>query len=101
LLLKNGARSNSSDKLGRTALHNAALVGNENAVQALLKAGVQIDSRLQINSGTRHQLDSHSSLESDYNVDVECKDLISEFKVSRTASLGPGVYSSSNRNEYW
>lgn len=80
-----------SDKLGRTALHNAALVGNENAVQALLKAGAQIDSRLQINSDPRQQLNSHSSSESDYNVDVECKHRISEFKVSRRGDNIPKV----------
>jgi ankyrin repeat protein len=76
-----------SDKLGRTALHNAALVGNENSVQALLKAGAQIDSRLQVNSGPRQQLNSHSSSESD----VECKDLFSEFKVSRCGDNIPEV----------
>jgi ankyrin repeat protein len=87
----NGARVNVSDKLGRTALHNAALVGNEKAVQALLKAGAQVDSHLQISSGPREQLDSQFGLDSDYTVGVECKDLTSGFKVSRISDNVPKV----------
>jgi ankyrin repeat protein len=87
LLLTNGAKANVSDKLGRTALHNAALVGNENAVEALLKAGAQVDSCLQISSGPRQQVDNHFSLDSENNVNVDCKDLTSEFKVSRRRSI--------------
>jgi ankyrin repeat protein len=80
-----------SDKLGRTALHSAALVGNKEAVQSLLEAGAQVDSRLQISSWPKQQLDSHSSLDSNYTVDVECKDLISGFKVSRGSDNIPKV----------
>lgn len=72
-----------SDKLGRTALHNAALVGDEKALQALLEAGAQVDSRLQISSGPRQLLNNHFNLDSDHTVDVECKDPTSGFKVRR------------------
>jgi ankyrin repeat protein len=83
-LLTNGARADASDKLGRTPLHNAALLGNEEAVQALLKAGAQPDCRFRVDSWPQQQLDNHFSLDSEYTVDVECKELTSEFKVSRT-----------------
>lgn len=84
LLLMNGAKANVSDKLGRTPLHSAALLGNEEAVQALLKAGAHVDSHFQVNSRPKQQLDNHSILHSDYSVDVECKEVTSRFNVSRT-----------------
>jgi Ankyrin repeat. len=73
-----------SDKLGRTALHNAALLGNEEAVQALLKAGAHVDSRFHINSLPKQNSDNYCSLDSDTTVDVESKKIMSGFEVSRT-----------------
>lgn len=73
-----------SDKLGRTALHIAALEGNEEAVQALLKAGAHVDSRFHINSLPEQNNDNYCCLDSDTTVDVESKKIISGFKVSRT-----------------
>jgi ankyrin repeat protein len=73
-----------SDKLGRTALHGAALVGNEEAVQALLKAGAQVDSRFHVNSLPKQNTDNYCSLDSDTTVDAESKKIMSGFKVSRT-----------------
>ncbi|XP_021940800.1 transient receptor potential channel pyrexia-like isoform X3 [Zootermopsis nevadensis] len=81
LLLMNGAKANVSDKLGRTPLHSAALLGNEEAVQALLKAGAHVDSHFQVNSRPKQQLDNHSILHSDYSVDVECKEVTSRFNL--------------------
>ena len=45
LLLKAKADPNATDKLGRTALHAAALAGDAVATELLLAAGVQVDAR--------------------------------------------------------
>jgi len=70
--------------LGITALHIAALEGNEEAVQALLKAGADVDSRFHINSLSKQNNENYCSLDSDTTVDVERKKMMSGFKVSRT-----------------
>jgi len=44
LLLRHKARVNSCDVNGRSALHEAALHGNEGIIQALLAAGAEVDS---------------------------------------------------------
>jgi ankyrin repeat protein len=84
LLLRYGARADVSDKLGRTALHNAALAGNEEAVQALLKAGANVDTHFHIKSLPKQNFDNYCSLDSETTVDVESKKYTSGFKVSRT-----------------
>lgn len=81
--MTNGALADVSDKLGRTALHNAALEGNDEALQALLKAGAQVDSRFQVNSWPKQQLENHFISYSDNIIDVECQEITSDFKVSR------------------
>jgi ankyrin repeat protein len=45
LLLKHKARINGRDARGRSALHEAALAGNDEALAALLQAGAEIDAR--------------------------------------------------------
>lgn len=70
--------------MGRTALHIAALEGNEEAVQALLKAGADVDSRFHINSLSKQNNENYCSLDSDTTVDAESKKIMSGFKVSRT-----------------
>jgi ankyrin repeat protein len=84
LLLSYGARADESDKLGRTALHHAALAGNEEAVQALLKAGAHVDAHFHINSLPKQNLDNYCSVDLNTAVDVESKKFTSGFKVSRT-----------------
>lgn len=84
LLLRYGARPDVSDKLGRTALHNAALTGNEEAVEALLKAGAHVDSCFHINSWPKQNLDNYCSLDSGSTVYVESKKFTSGFKVRKT-----------------
>jgi ankyrin repeat protein len=84
MLLRYGARADISDKLGRTALHGAALAGNEQAVQSLLEAGAQVNSRFHVTSLPKQNTDSCCCLDSDSTVDVESKKIMSGFKVSRT-----------------
>jgi hypothetical protein len=60
------------------------LEGKEEAVQALLKAGADVDSHFHINSLLKQKNDNYCSLDSDTTVDVESKKILSGFKVSRT-----------------
>ena len=45
LLLKHKARVNAHDAHGRSALHEAAFAGNDDALAALLQAGAEVDAR--------------------------------------------------------
>ena len=74
MLLEYGAKADSSDKVGRTPLHNAALVGNAEAVETLLRAGANVDACFQVNSWPRQP---------NYLVvtDAECNEFSTEFKV--------------------
>ncbi|MDB6163272.1 MAG: hypothetical protein JWL98_704, partial [Xanthomonadaceae bacterium] len=45
LLLKHKAKVNARDAQGRSALHEAALAGNDEALAALLHAGAEVDAR--------------------------------------------------------
>ncbi|PSN47462.1 hypothetical protein C0J52_01967 [Blattella germanica] len=74
LLLANGARADTSDKLGRTPLHNAALVGNEEAVEALLKAGANVESCVQVNSWPKHNTYLNT-------LELDCNEFSAEFKL--------------------
>ncbi|XP_069684095.1 transient receptor potential channel pyrexia-like [Periplaneta americana] len=87
LLLKNGASADVSDKLGRTALHAAALQGNDEIVKALLEAGAKVDSYFQVNSWPKQQLNSTSSLDSDYK-SLNCNENTPRFKMPLPECFG-------------